>query len=372
MQQSSIMKKRVYLVVASLLATALSLSAKVRTVSNYTPNSAQYSDVQTAINASNPGDTVYLHGSPVNYGNFTIDRKLCVIGAGYNLANNRYNYNTEVGTITFDSIKVLPTLPKAIRGSMLVGLQFSSLNVGSYNYLRDLVIDRCEGNVYMAGIAWIIKNSWVYLNINPQIAMNANGTVYRLSRNCTINNCFVTSLGNGSSTTGAYGYAPGVVANHCIFPNGVPYTTGAVFLNNIFLENVYLPSSSTSYSGNVYNNNMTYKANSTLPLLPGTYNSGSGNKNNAFPAFTSVNTYNLTSLTLVYNSFDFTLDPTSQGYNAGTDGTSLGITGGAYPMNGEDLGGRPRLPLMTELSILNPVINQGQPLNVRIKAKKVK
>jgi hypothetical protein len=369
------MKFRLFLLSILAVGGSVTAQAKVRTVSNYAPNSAQYSDVQTAISASNPGDTVYLHGSPINYGNFTIDRKLCVIGAGYNLANNRYNYNTEVGLIKFDSIKVLPTLPKAIRGSMLVGLQFGAVTVGSYNYIRDLTIDRCKGSVTMSGMSWVIKNSWVYVSMYVQVSMSANTSLYlyRLTRNCTISNCFVNGLSNGSSTTGAYGYSPGLVVNHCIFPNGVPYTTGATLLNNIFLESVYLTTSSTSYAGNAYNNNMTYKANSTLPLLPGTYNTGSNNKNNAYPAFTSVTTYSFgSSPILAFNSFDFTLDPSSLGYNAGTDGTSLGITSGPYPMNGEDLGGRPRLPLMTELSIFNPVINQGQPLNVRIKAKKVK
>lgn len=348
------------------------VQAKVRTVSNYIPNSAQYDNVQAAINASNLGDTVYIHGSPINYGNFTIDRRLCLIGAGYNLANNRYNYNTEIGTISFDSIKVLPTLPKHIKGSQLVGLRFSSVSMGAYNFIRDLIIDRCHGSVTMAGSNWIVKNSWLSIQVNPQISMSASGSPYRLSRNLTINNCFITGLNNGSSTTGAYGFAPGMVVNHCIFPNGVPYTTGAVFNNNIFLGSVYTTTSSTSYAGNVYNNNMTYQANTTLALLPGLYNTGANNKNNAFPAFTSVTTYSLGSPSIAFNSFDFTLDPSSQGYNAGTNGTNLGITGGSYPMNGSDLEGRPRLPLVTELSIFNPVINQGQPLNVRIKAKKVK
>lgn len=357
--------------VAVLFLTAVGAQAKVRTVSNYQPNSAQFDNVQAAINASNPGDTVYLHGSPLNYGNFTIDRKICIIGAGYNLANNRYNYNTEVGNITFDTIKVLPTLPKPVKGSMLVGLRLSSVGVATYNFIRDLIVDRCSGTLYMNGANWIVKNSWVGVGITPYSTKNSSGTSFWYSKNCSINNSFVMNLSNGSSTVGN-GYATGVVSNHCIFPNGVPNTTGAVFNNNIFLNSVALPNSSTTYAGNVYNNNMTYKANTTLALLPGTFNTGANNKNNAYPSFTNVTTYNFSTLQLAFNDFDFTLDPTSQGYNAGTNGTSLGITGGAYPMNGADLEGRPRLPLVTEVSIFNPVINQGQPLNVRIKAKKVK
>lgn len=45
----------------------ITASATVRTVSNNPITIAQFSTVQAAINASNSGDTIYVHGSPNNY-----------------------------------------------------------------------------------------------------------------------------------------------------------------------------------------------------------------------------------------------------------------------------------------------------------------
>jgi len=53
------------------------------TVSNNPNAVAQYTDIPPAIAAASPGDTIYVGGSPNSYSNFTIDRKLVIIGAGF-------------------------------------------------------------------------------------------------------------------------------------------------------------------------------------------------------------------------------------------------------------------------------------------------
>jgi hypothetical protein len=91
--------------------------ATVRTVNNYITNAAQFSSVQPAITASATNDTIYLHGSPVSYGNFTITKRLVIIGAGYNLTNTINNYTTNVGSITVDTV----TVNQALSGLTLQG-----------------------------------------------------------------------------------------------------------------------------------------------------------------------------------------------------------------------------------------------------------
>jgi hypothetical protein len=50
---------------------------------------AQYNTIQAAIDASNSGDTVYVHGSPNAYSAFTINgKKITVIGPGWSPDKN--------------------------------------------------------------------------------------------------------------------------------------------------------------------------------------------------------------------------------------------------------------------------------------------
>ena len=46
--------------------------ATVHTVSNNPATIAQFNTIQAAVNASNSGDTIYVHGSPISYDNVTI------------------------------------------------------------------------------------------------------------------------------------------------------------------------------------------------------------------------------------------------------------------------------------------------------------
>ncbi|MGP8217113.1 MAG: hypothetical protein ACLQQ4_16205 [Bacteroidia bacterium] len=71
---------------SSLLVLSSSfVSATVRTVSNNPLGSAQYNDVQSAVNAANAGDTIYINGSGTAYNpsGVTLSIPLVFIGTGY-------------------------------------------------------------------------------------------------------------------------------------------------------------------------------------------------------------------------------------------------------------------------------------------------
>src|SRR5690348_3604854 len=92
-------------VLTSILALSLALNsfATVITVDNNANSPGQYSGLQTAINSAAPGDTLYVSGSVTSYGNVTINRRLTVIGTGYNPLKQMPLVST-VGTITLDSV----------------------------------------------------------------------------------------------------------------------------------------------------------------------------------------------------------------------------------------------------------------------------
>lgn len=78
------MKKGLFLM---LLCICGNVSSKVLRVNNV-DNSAPYSKVDDAVNAAADGDTIMLDGSPYSYGKITLDKRLVVVGNGYELIEN--------------------------------------------------------------------------------------------------------------------------------------------------------------------------------------------------------------------------------------------------------------------------------------------
>jgi hypothetical protein len=57
--------------------------ATVRTVSQNVNLPAQYTDINAAIGASAPGDTIYIHASPDAYNYYiNLNKRLVIIGLG--------------------------------------------------------------------------------------------------------------------------------------------------------------------------------------------------------------------------------------------------------------------------------------------------
>jgi len=346
------------------LLISLSSFATVRTVNNYIANAAQYSDLQTAINAATVGDTLLIHGTPISYGDITLNRRLCLIGAGCNLNSTVNIYNTLLGSINVDTINSTPKY--SISGFSMHGIQASNLNflvVNGHptgNKANNVIISRCQiGGIYPKGTNYVIKNNFII------------GSVYitpnSFTSNIVISNNFISGhINNGTSVTS---YVPNVVVTNNIFTNfaggGAQPIINGLVSNNIFINSI--PSASV---GSVFNKNLTYTGTVTQLNLPPTGNTGSGNINNTNPGFINVPNPTPISTTPAFANYNFAFATTAAGYNAGTDGTNLGITGGPYPWNGNNLDGRAQIPLMQELNINNSVINQGQQLNIEFKARK--
>ena len=109
-----------------------------------------------------------------------------------------------------------------------------------------------------------------------------------------------------------------------------------------------------------FTKNISYLA----TALPPAGNLGSGNLNSTNPVFVS---YPPSGGGFAY-TYDFHLQPSSPGKNAGTDGTDIGIYGGMLPYN---VGANPHFPQMMELTLPSgSSVPAGGTLNVHFKAKK--
>ena len=151
----------VFIAVAAMFIS--NAHATIRTVSN-SPSTiiAQFNTIQAAIDASTSGDTIYVHGSPVNYAGFGISNmRLVIIGPGWspdktqaftaNVAGfditGTGSTGTEIqGIVCTGNINIKPSHPDSlrfIRNKFGNGVQLN-VNQNSTTYSGFLF----EGNVF--------------------------------------------------------------------------------------------------------------------------------------------------------------------------------------------------------------------------------
>ena len=321
------------------------VGAKVRTVSNNPGSPGQYTSLQTAIDSSSAGDTIYVHGSAITYGSVTIKKRLTLIGTG-NKPNKTNTLVAEVINIQLDSVAGI----SGASGTRIVGFKLTFV-AGYIGGTKNVDIRRNyfvagSTKINITGSGWSLTN-----NIISAGNVNANNNANLIIQNNIFDNSF--PLMSNQAT---------VVINNNIFTGA---STGFA-LNNIYnaliANNIFTgPSPRAANVNNCqFNNNITYQT--SADTIPFASNTGSGNLVAKNPLFTNVptNTFNY--------SYDYSLSAASPGKNAGTDGKDIGVYGGTMPF--ADLTGTPAIPQIKSISILNPVIPAGDSLQVIIKAKK--
>jgi len=338
--------------------------AQVITVSNQPDSPGQFTNLQTAIDSANPGDTLYVHGSPNSYGNITVDKRLTFIGPGFN-PQGQFTSIANINSITLDSI--VPT--SSGFGSRFIGLYISNIykNTIGFHQIDNIIFERCRiasGNLvsYVCGNNWVFKNclfSWTQggaLNLGAYNNIVISNNFFSFG---TLNYTNYAAIVNSNKSS--------VIINNNIFTgyfSGPSFdnVSNAQISNNIFYGK--WPSGATS---SVYTNNLSYASASTQ--LPPAGNSGLNNIVNQDPLFVYLP---ISTFTFNY-SYDYHLQPASPGHNAGTDYTDIGIFGGAFPMppfGAFTITGHPRLPQVYFLHLQNNVISLNAPLGITVKARR--
>jgi hypothetical protein len=206
------------ILILSLFTFLSELQAKVLTVSNRPGASAQYKDVPSAIAAAAAGDTIYIQGSETSYGNFTIDKKLTVIGTGH-------NPKKENALIT--KLWAIEVKNSAASGSSLIGLKIYAISAPYRNEIKDVMIKRCD----IQNIDVQVANNWKFEN-------NILGT---LKLGTTSNNSIIRNniiIGVLRSTNGS------VITNNIFLVGGgilTPFQTLSAPLLKIIFFTAYLP-----------------------------------------------------------------------------------------------------------------------------------
>jgi hypothetical protein len=356
------MKKLFFSIVLSAIAGFTINAQTVRYVDNNqgAPTAGlNYATVQAAINASTPGDIIYVQPSPNSYGNITIDRVINLYGLGHNPELNA-GQNAYIPNITF-------TGPAA--GTLITGLNVINISLNNNfvnhgvvitnNYIsgtitgygttdktNDLVI---SGNYFEHGSTNFINNqqgqNWIIANnLFYRSSTNSGWNLFLNLNNTTIlnNNIILTrQIGNGSQSIEVF--------NNC---NGTQISNNIFIFTGTSVVNMNL-GGNTSLS---FNNNLTYSVITAFETLGGT------NIDDTNPQFVSFDSNNA----LGNPSHDFNIQGGSPAENAGSDGNDLGVMNGAYPF---DIRGYPTLlPYLTDFVIFNNILSEGTDLNINVKA----
>jgi hypothetical protein len=320
---------------------AVTLNAKVLTVSNHTLSAGKYTKIQEAVDAAAVGDTIYVHGSTTSYGDVKINKRLVLIGAGHNLKETQHNLNVGLNYIYLESTNssILSS------GTIIKGFSIYSLSGTASNIL----IERNRiSYITVGGDGWLIRNNFI----------DVIGVSY--AKNIIISNNILSSV-SGSDKPSV------IITNNVMIGGAFSSVSYATITNNIFIER---RSDGFTGSQNTYNKNISiYWDQINFYTLPPALNSGVGNLNTVDSQFMTDITGKSFGPSEARN-FDWRLNATSLGVKYGTDGTDCGIYGGSYPM--PNMTGATTLPQVISVDIQNSVIPVGGTLNVELKAKSQK
>ena len=143
--------------------------------------------------------------------------------------------------------------------------------------------------------------------------------------------------------------------------------------NNIFYNINPDDGTNQTFNNFTFDNNISYSG-YTLPTMPPAGNVGSGNKDNTDPMLISL--FNdPTNITVNYTLDNLRLANGSPASKAGTDGTDIGPTGGAYPVylsTNRYLTGEPTIPeVKTAVFTPNSSVAPGGTLQIQTTATKI-
>jgi hypothetical protein len=336
----------------SLLAVTAS-NAAVRTVSNNAAIPAQYTNLQTAVDDSEAGDTVYVSWSATTYGNVTLTKRIVMIGDGYN-----GGLSGKAAQIT-DLIYSQTDITENCSGSFISGFKITNVRSGLATgnpSIDDMVFTRC----------WITTNLHFY---------NTTLSSHNLHKDWYFKDCIVHTFLGANSAANRFNGVSNVLFSNCIFTSSLQNTGNAVtFRNcnflmqasgiffsceNMTFENcIFERATPQTVTNSVFNNCLTF--NTSNNVIPYGSNTGSDNLVNQNPMFLAY--------TAAFDLLDnIRLDDDSPAKTAGTDGTELGVFGGSKPM--PDLSGEPNLPYIKSLIILNSEVGKDGSLRFKVNAQ---
>lgn len=374
------MKALNYWTLVCLFLISINGFTTVRTVSNNPATIAQFSTIQSAIDASADSDTVYVYGSPNTYDAFTIlDKRITVFGPGRSPDKNLPLQAIVNGATLRNSPAGGSADGSELHGLVFVGeVNLTRSQVGGDGSVNNVRVMRCqfsnriiwqlnatghllEGNIFynqlnFTGSAsytnFLFQNNIFYFNaavLPSQISSLTNSVNVRFDHNL-----FYSNNNAGGSVVSVFG-------SNCRFLN---------FSNNIFNQaNAGLNVSFSTFTNNITNNITLNSSNAVSNATPWSVNNnvdGGGNIANQSPqlsAQTAVDAGNGSQL------LDFRI-VSGPANDAGSDGKDLGLLYDTVGSLNWDNSRNARLPRIFSMNITTPTVSPGGNISVTIDARK--
>mgnify|MGYP001156527175 CR=1 FL=1 len=335
------------------------LSAAIFVVNNNVNSPSVYTTTTVAISAANAGDTIYLTGSTLGYGDLAITKPLTIVGAGAN-PQKQLPYIAIVGNVTMTA-----SLANVKVSGLYISGSFSLANSTSNFDLEYCFFS--AGTVQLNNSCNNIKvSNCIFLTYGRNLdGFDPCGGYYGGCSNLLIQNCVFNGVVAGLNITGT------VIQNNIFLRNAdcfegtnvinnggcytVSYINSATISNNIFYR-----SNPTNFTGGcAFNNNISYHPSATFAAMP-----GSGNLDNTDPQFVN---FPAAGANFSY-AYDFHLSPASPGHLNGSDGKDVGLYGGSFPVsiNGEVY----NMPMIRQMNISSTNVQPNGNINVKVRSTK--
>ena len=346
----------------------------IRTVNNAPGSAGQFTDLQTAIDASAPYDTLYVHASPTAYPDVIIVKPIVIFGEGA-LPDQQSQIKTDIHGI---SLVYSTNFSSNAGGSKIYGcrIEYLTIGTGNVNGVSDITLERNQ----ISTMSFNQGPPPIYtLGIHNNIVATNNliASIYGL----IMSNCvFLNNIMGGTSIQMGGSYN-NLFANNVFLGNSQGFG-GAQIMNNLFMKyqgdnqdnNIF--GSNCSFVNNVFSNGASFCSGCGISQINNIFNAGAVVVQS--PAGQGVlwdSGYANYPNTVFPN---FHLLSTSVGVGFGTDNTDVGIYGGAFPWT--DYTSNPdarylyyappkQLPVLQQLIVLNPTATPSGQINIQFKAK---
>ncbi len=358
------MFKKGYLLCISILIFSNAFAQKVWTVSANPVIPAQYTSLQAAIDAASTGDIIYLHPAAVTYGGvegIVLNKAVSIIGGGmYNNYTGRFNrLSSVIGKLFIrgnaDNSKIANCFINRVffENTTSIDTRYQSF-ILEYNYIGRVDFTPFQGVI--SAVQMQFRNN-VIGNLNFNEWRNFGDDFDLLVQNNII---ALVSNGGGKAIT---------FRNNLFNPKSLATISlekmdGSTFINNIFYGNGQTTSIGiANTSACIFDYNLSF---ATIDGFNGgdSNSFGANNLPDTDPLFTKIQD-DFLNLDYIFRS-DFTLLEGSPAIGAGAGNTDIGITGGEWPFYPN----QPySFPIISELKVSNPVVNQDETLRFTIKAE---
>jgi hypothetical protein len=346
-------------------------------VDNQSESPNVYQNLQDAIDAAEPGDTLMVEGSTTSYGDISIDLPITIIGEGY---NDDFNENTIVGRTTISSSQVFITGVRFTSGA--VDEIFLMADQSINDTISNVIIERCY-------IPCVIR----FWGHDPDLSA-VNGTFRKVGiRNSILSSGMILfGYNNNENDQNLIQIDSLFLENNILDSYGVKRVNGigsnlsgletVIIRNNTIIENSGSTFFSNPYFGNqitinnlVVYNNIFYEVNTYGCITCAFYNNcfwSAAIEDNP-PVSTNGNIY-VNPLFVNYSSGDFSfnkdyrISDESPCEGAGVGGTDLGFEGGYFPFS---IGAGARIPVVDFVNIENNALSGDSTLYLQFNARVV-